>query len=159
LSRKTFKVQAVASLLGVTVDTVRRESENAGIEVERQAGDGPKTRLFTIENIYELAAFLGKKKGIKPRKPIIFTVYAPKGGVGKTTASSNIGSLLPLEGLKTLLIDLDIQANLSMSMGYDAELTSEEAAEAGIDPEKTVEFHFTCSLYGNQDNGLRSKKW
>jgi chromosome partitioning protein len=68
LSSKPFKVQAVANLLGITVDAVRRDSEEAGIQVARQAGDGPKTRLFTIQNIYELAAFRAKKTLIKPKK-------------------------------------------------------------------------------------------
>jgi chromosome partitioning protein len=142
LSRKPFKVQAVANLLGTTVDSVRRDTEEAGINVERQGGDGPKTRLYSIENIYELAQYRVKKQGIKFKKKVIFTTYAPKGGVGKTTTSSNLGCIFPLLGLKTLLIDLDFQANLSMSYGYDSEMTHAEAIETGLPLSTCVDFHF-----------------
>jgi len=142
LTQRTFKVQAVAMLLGTTVDTVRRDTEAAGIEVARQSGNGPQTRLFTLENIYDLAAYRAKKTGFKPKRQIIFTVYAPKGGVGKTTGSSNLGVVLPLSGLRVLLIDLDFQGNLTMSYGYDSELTPEEAAEAGVPVDRCIEYHF-----------------
>lgn len=151
--RKPFKVQAVATLLGITVDAVRRDSEEAGIEVERQAGDGPKTRLFSIENVYELAAFRAKKYGTKAKKQVIFTVYAPKGGVGKTTQASNLMSILPLMGLRVLGVDLDFQANLSLSFGYDPELTRDEAAASNIPASTCVDYHFGHLLPQWQTNG------
>lgn len=40
-----------------------------------------------------------------------------KGGVGKTCSSCNVGAGLALRGQKVLLVDLDPQANLSMSLG------------------------------------------
>lgn len=39
-----------------------------------------------------------------------------KGGVGKTTTTASVGSILASKGYKVLLIDLDAQANLSYSM-------------------------------------------
>lgn len=139
---KPFKVQAVANLLGTTVDSVRRDTADAGIEIQRQTGDGPKTRLYTLENIFQLAKFRAKKLGLIPKRKVIMTVYAPKGGVGKTTLSSNLSVLFPLMGLKTLVVDLDFQANLSMSFGYDAELTEEQALEENIPVNKCINYHF-----------------
>lgn len=40
-----------------------------------------------------------------------------KGGVGKTCSASNVGACLANKGKKTLIIDLDPQANLSSSFG------------------------------------------
>jgi chromosome partitioning protein len=139
-------------MLNTSVDSVRRDLENSGIQVERQAGDGPKTRLFSIENIYELARWRAQKNGGKVKKPVILTVYAPKGGVGKTTNASNLSSILPLMGLSTLVIDLDFQANLTMSFGYDAELTHEEALEANLPIENCVDYHFGHLLPQMNDN-------
>lgn len=39
-----------------------------------------------------------------------------KGGVGKTTSTASVGSILASKGYKVLLIDLDAQANLTYSM-------------------------------------------
>ncbi|MCB0557174.1 MAG: ParA family protein [Phaeodactylibacter sp.] len=47
----------------------------------------------------------------------IFSLLNHKGGVGKTTSAINIGAGLVELGKKTLLIDLDPQANLSLSLG------------------------------------------
>lgn len=44
----------------------------------------------------------------------IISIINHKGGVGKTTSSANIGAGLALKGKKTLLLDFDPQANLTM---------------------------------------------
>lgn len=46
----------------------------------------------------------------------IITVANHKGGVGKTTTTASVGSILSSKGYKVLLIDLDPQANLTVSL-------------------------------------------
>jgi chromosome partitioning protein len=152
LKRKSFKVQAVAKLLGISVDSVRRDADDAGLEIERQGGAGPRTRLFTIENVYDLAAYRARKYGTAKTKRIL-TVYAPKGGVGKTTLASNLACTLALSGLRVLIIDLDFQANLTISYGYDPELTRDEATAAGLPVSTCVDYHFGHLLPQWQQNG------
>jgi chromosome partitioning protein len=153
LGRKTFKVQGVAKLLGISVDSVRRDADEAGLEIERQGGSGPKTRIFTVENVFDLAAHRARKYGLTPKMKRILTIYAPKGGVGKTTISSNIACILALMGLRVLIVDLDFQANLTISFGYDPELTPEEASAAGLPQSTCVEYHVGHLLPQWQQNG------
>ena len=54
-------------------------------------------------------------------QPQIIALINQKGGVGKTTSAVNLGAALAQGGHKTLLIDLDAQAHLTLHLGIDAE--------------------------------------
>lgn len=49
----------------------------------------------------------------------VIAIINHKGGVGKTTTTLNLGKALSLCGKKTLIIDIDPQANLSQSIGVE----------------------------------------
>ena len=48
----------------------------------------------------------------------IIAVANQKGGVGKTTSAMNLGAGLSTAGKKVLMIDLDPQASLTLSLGF-----------------------------------------
>jgi chromosome partitioning protein len=47
-------------------------------------------------------------------------VINQKGGVGKTTTCANLGAALALQGRRVVLVDMDAQANLSLSLDISA---------------------------------------
>lgn len=51
----------------------------------------------------------------------IITVCNQKGGVGKTTNCLSLGACLAELGIRTLLMDLDSQANLTIAAGQESD--------------------------------------
>jgi chromosome partitioning protein len=70
-----------------------------------------QVRLWTTEQL----PLIGEKFGFikKPANQKIICLYTAKGGVLKTTLAYNIARILALNGLKTLIIGLDIQCSIT----------------------------------------------
>ena len=56
------------------------------------------------------------------RAPRVLVVANQKGGVGKTTTASNLGTALAAVGQPTLVVDIDPQGNASTGLGIDKAL-------------------------------------
>ncbi len=69
----------------------------------------------------------------------VVAISNQKGGVAKTTTCISLGACLTERGNRTLLIDLDPQANLSLSLGQNDDAPGEtisDALETALNPRK-----------------------
>jgi chromosome partitioning protein len=79
-----------------------------------------------------------------------FALAMQKGGVGKTTTTLSLGTMLAGRGRRVLLIDLDPQANLTQGLGIDPAELEYSVYEVLLNPERGVGFA-TRSLPGGVD--------
>lgn len=77
-----------------------------------------------------------KPKAKAPARTI--AVLNQKGGTGKTTTSVSLAAGLARRGLKTLLVDMDAQGNVAVSLGVKSKRTLYQVLIEGEAPEKVA---------------------
>ena len=73
---------------------------------------------------------------LEERARYVVSIVNQKGGVAKTTTTANLGACLAVKGLRTLLIDLDPQANLTLGLRAEASAASYGLHDVLLDPDK-----------------------
>lgn len=109
---RLLKPSEVAERLGVDSGTVGRYIREKRLPAIYTAGGHHRVYEADVDS------FLTRAERARDPGAIIIAMINQKGGVGKTTATANLGVLLHEMGLRVLLVDLDAQGSLTWSLGY-----------------------------------------
>ena len=82
-------------------------------------------------------------------KSIVISISNSKGGVGKSTTALNLGAALAAAGKKVLLIDNDVQGNLTAALGFtpaEQKSTLAKLILTAIDSPEDMELHLPRTI-------------
>jgi chromosome partitioning protein len=90
---------------------INAESRGEIPKAERIKRGKVDVRVWKTEDL----PLIGKKFGYlkKPKKQVVLSIYAPKGGVLKTTLTKELARSLALNGLKVLVVGLESQRSIT----------------------------------------------
>jgi chromosome partitioning protein len=121
----------VEKILSVSKSTLLRRIEDHSLHVDKtNSGEN----IFHWDHIIKLNYLLKYNKAASGSRT--FSICQNKGGVGKTTSVINLGTALSYIG-KTLIIDLDSQANLSQAFDIYLAKNDKSVADVLDEPDDT----------------------
>jgi chromosome partitioning protein len=85
-------------------------------------------KSYPIENLSDLGEDVGFFK--KPERPVAASIFVTKGGVLKTTLTLNLARMAALHGLKVCVVGLDMQGDITQTLGNEGPDENESLEEA-----------------------------
>jgi chromosome partitioning protein len=131
---RLLKTSEVAQRLGVDTATVGRYIREGILPATATAGG--HHRIYEAD----LHAFMANGARTKDDGAVVIALANQKGGVGKTTATANLGVLLWQMGVRVLLVDLDPQGHLTWSLGHNPDTVPYTIYDA-MAGERTFDVH------------------
>lgn len=130
MSQNSYPLKKIANIFGGT----HLKNEILDLENKNELPPSKKIRngaIYTKGWEKEDIGKIGEKIGFikKFKRPISLCVFTTKGGVLKSTLSLNLARTAALHNIKTCVVGLDIQGDITTSLGYDNEYLENEKLE------------------------------
>lgn len=116
MEREEYKPLEAAKMLGLTRASLLEFERDGTLPSPRR--DDQNNRYYTSEDIQSIRRTLGVRPALA-NPPVVLAVFNMKGGVGKSTVSSNLAWKLANDGFRTLAIDADPQGHMTTALGQE----------------------------------------
>ncbi|MBI5250648.1 MAG: AAA family ATPase [Desulfomonile tiedjei] len=116
METKLYKPLEVARLLGISKDLLLTYERDGRIPESGRDENG--NRIYSLEDIEIIRDLFGLRPTLS-NAPVALAVFNMKGGVGKSTLSSNLAWKLAEAGYRTLALDADPQGHMTTSLGEE----------------------------------------
>ena len=110
-----YSISTISNIFGIELarNTFINAEEEGLIPSASRIGI-QKRRVWSIADLPKIGERYGYLK--KPDKSVVCSVFATKGGILKSTISLNLARTAALHGIKTLIIGLDMQCDISHAL-------------------------------------------
>lgn len=110
--------------------------EKFSLRLASQVVSSPVGRKMVCSSVCRATLLEGTRSAPAPRvaETVALAVLNQKGGTGKTTTSVSLAAGLAERGYRTLLIDLDAQGNVGVSLGVRGQKTIYHVLVDGVSP-------------------------
>lgn len=125
-----INVQRLVKLFGVSRQGLAK-AESKNLIPPSIRVDGNSQRRWGIWDVPKIGAHYGFLKPFKSAKAV--TVFSIKGGVLKTTLAMNLARVAALNGVKVIVVGLDIQGDVTSCLGYSVDLNDVNTVQEAID--------------------------
>lgn len=128
-----FGIQKIIKIFGSdTSRTALIKAEASGnIPVASRRKTGTlKRRVWGIEDLPQIGEQYGFLKRLD--RPLALAVFTTKGGVLKTTISLNLARMAALHNIRTCVVGLDMQGDVSSALGFNTDLEESEDLQSAI---------------------------
>jgi chromosome partitioning protein len=129
-----YSIQKVMNIYGVEVprnSIILAEKMGKIPQSTRETRGAIKARAWDIQDL----PAIGEKYGFldKLKAPMSVAVFSTKGGVLKTTLALNIARMAALHNIRTCVVGLDIQGDITKALGFSNEVDEESDLDTAME--------------------------
>lgn len=128
-----FGIQKILKIFGSDATrsaVIKAELGGQIPEPKRKQTGSLKRRMWSIEDLPGIGERYGFLK--KPERPMCVAVFTTKGGVLKTTLALNLARMAALHNIRTCVVGLDMQGDITAALGFNNDLEESEDMQTAI---------------------------
>lgn len=133
MNEARFGIQKIIKIFGSDISRtalVKAEASGNIPTASRRETGTLKRRVWSIEDLPQIGEQYGFLKRLD--RPLALAVFTTKGGVLKTTLSMNVARLAALHNLRTCVVGLDMQGDVTSALGFNTDLEESENLKSAI---------------------------